>query len=178
MAIEPAREWWCDRIAGTPTRYMQPQVSGDIDLRTASVELAISFGTLHHIPNLSHTIAELSRVLTPGGVLLLREPISSMADWRKPRPGLTQNERGISTEWMFRALKQNRFYIRHAAPCIHPITVLIARAIRLGEPFNRLPFVWLDAALSTMTQWNRHYFRDSLWKKMAPGSYFYLAERL
>jgi len=178
VAIEPARVWWRDSIAGTPTCYMAPQVSGDIDLAAAAVDLAIAFGTLHHIPNVSHTIAELSRVMAPGGVLLLREPISSMGDWRKPRTGMTQNERGIPVEWMLRALGRNGFRVKQATLCIHPLTVRIARGIKARNPFNRPAFVWLDAALSVMTSWNRHYFREPFWKKVAPGSCFYFVERL
>jgi SAM-dependent methyltransferase len=177
VAIEPAREWWHDSIAGTPTVYMAPQVSGDIDLPAGVVDLAIAFGTLHHIPNVSHTIAELSRVMVPGGVLLLREPVSSMGDWRKPRPGSTRNERGIPVEWMVHALAENGFHLKRAALCIHPLIFRIARVTHAWDPFNSRAFVWLDAALSGMTGWNRHYFRDRLWKKVAPGVCCYFAER-
>jgi ubiquinone/menaquinone biosynthesis C-methylase UbiE len=34
---------------------------------------------LHHIPNVEHVLAELARVLTPGGLALIREPIHSVA---------------------------------------------------------------------------------------------------
>jgi len=178
VAIEPARGWWRDSIAGTPACYLAPQVSGDIDLADAVVDLAVSFSTLHHIPNVSHTLAELSRVMVPGGMLVLREPISSMGDWRKPRTGLTPNERGIPMRWMKRALADNGFHVKRAALCIHPLIVWIARGIRAQDPFNRRAPVWLDAALSAMTSWNLHYVREPFWKKVAPGTCFYVAERL
>ncbi|MCP4313053.1 MAG: methyltransferase domain-containing protein [Bacteroidetes bacterium] len=78
----------------TPT-YVKPRVDGKLEFPDNSFDLATCFGTLHHIPNVSYILSELIRVLKSGGALLLREPIISMGDWTKPRPGLTTNERGI-----------------------------------------------------------------------------------
>ena len=85
IAIEPAEKWWRDEIGGKPATYMAPSAIGDIALDSASVDLATSFGVLHHIPNVSHVVTEIARVLKPGGIFVLREPISSMGDWRKAR---------------------------------------------------------------------------------------------
>jgi SAM-dependent methyltransferase len=64
-----------------------------------SLDLAMSLGVLHHIPNVTKVLSEMIRVLKVGGVLLIREPIHSMGDWNSPRFGLTKNERGISEEF-------------------------------------------------------------------------------
>src|SRR5258708_6298832 len=95
IAIEPAEKWWRDDIGGKPAIYMSPSAIGDIKLDSATVDLATSFGVLHHIPNVSHVVGEIARVLKPGGLFVLREPISSMGDWRKPGAGLTAHERGL-----------------------------------------------------------------------------------
>src|SRR5690606_17145457 len=95
VAIEPWRRFWRETIAAAPAEYRSPTLRGTIDLPDGSCDLAGSFGVLHHIPNVAEVLGELARVLEPGGMLLIREPISSLGDFRRPRPGLTRNERGI-----------------------------------------------------------------------------------
>jgi len=81
-------------IDGMPVRYIRASPSGDIDLEDSSIDLVTCFGVLHHIPRVTHTLAEIHRILQSGGLALIREPITSMGDWRMPRLGLTRCERG------------------------------------------------------------------------------------
>jgi len=78
IAIEPAEKWWHDEIGGKPATYMSPSAVGDIKLDSATVDLVTSFGVLHHIPNVTHVVGEIARVLKPGGLFVLREPISAV----------------------------------------------------------------------------------------------------
>jgi SAM-dependent methyltransferase len=87
VAIEPGRRFWRPTIAGAPAEYRAPTPRGTIALPDASCDLAASFGVLHHIANVGEVLGELARVLEPGGVLILREPIVSLGDFSLPAPG-------------------------------------------------------------------------------------------
>jgi SAM-dependent methyltransferase len=177
IAIEPAERWWHDSIGGKPATYMSPSAIGDIKLDSATVDLATSFGVLHHIPNVSHVVGEIARVLKPGGVFVVREPVSSMGDWRKPRAGLTANERGLPIGW-FEALARAtgfRIVARHA--CMFAPLAVIAKKLGIFSPFARMPIVKLDWMISEALRWNARYWRDSFARKLAPSSAFWILER-
>jgi SAM-dependent methyltransferase len=71
IAIEPAEQWWSDAISVTPASFIKPAISGDIALADGAADLATCLGVLHHIPNAGHVLAEIARVLRPGGVFLM-----------------------------------------------------------------------------------------------------------
>ncbi len=150
---------------------------GDIGLDSATVDLATSFGVLHHIPNVSHVVAEIARVLKPGGLFVLREPISSMGDWRKARAGLTANERGLPIKWFDSLALANGFEIvaRHA--CMFGPLSTIAKKLGVSLPFASMPIVKLDWVISEAFRWNARYWRDSFAKKLAPTSAFWVLKR-
>ena len=177
VAIEPAREWWSDRIGDIPARYLMPQPSGDLALDDASVDLITCFGVLHHIPNVSHVLHELGRVARPGAVFLLREPILSMGDWRKPRPGLTRNERGLPQQWLEPTLSDAGFVIERRTRCaFNPLTRVMMKLGAL-QPFNRPLPVKADWLASKLLSFNIHYWRDTTWKKLGPSANFYVLRR-
>jgi SAM-dependent methyltransferase len=178
IAIEPAEKWWRDDIAGKPAKYMKPSAFGDIALESGTVDLATSFGVLHHIPNVSHVVGEIARVLRPGGLFVLREPISSMGDWRKPRPGMTANERGLPIEWFEELARAKRFsIITHHVCMFNPIS-MIAKKLGIKRPLTVMPVVVVDWLFSEALRWNVRYWRDSFIKKLAPSSAFWVLERL
>ena len=163
-------------IDGTPVRYIKASRSGDIDLADASVDLVTCFGVLHHIPRVGHTLEEMYRVLQPGGIALIREPITSMGDWRAPRPGLTKHERGIPYELFNTMLRNAGFRIRRATPCFFPLTDRLGRL--LGRPlWNSAAAVKFDALCSWLFAWNRTYHRRSFLEKVAPGHAFWVTEK-
>jgi SAM-dependent methyltransferase len=178
IAIEPAEKWWRNEIGGKPAKFMKPSVFGDIALESGTVDLATSFGVLHHIPNVSHVVGEIARVLAPGGLFLVREPISSMGDWRKPRPGMTAYERGLPIQWFEELARAKGFTIvtRHFCMCI-PLST-IAKKLGVSTPFAVIPIVVLDWLVCEALRWNVHYWRDSFTKKLAPGSAFWVLQRL
>lgn len=176
IAVEPAERWWQDEISGTSARYVKPTVLGDLELPDASVDLAVSLGVLHHIPNVSHILAEVSRVLTCGGYYILREPISTMGDWRRPRGNLTKNERGLPPRWLEAKLKSLGFRVVRRRYC------LFSGLLRFGQVFGVLDLnqplvVNADHVLCRLFTWNLHYHRNSLLKKIAPTSVFYVLEK-
>lgn len=168
IAIEPAERWWTDQINGTPTEYMKPSIMGDIPLPTASVDLVVCLGVLHHIPNVSHVFCEMARVLCPGGTMVLREPISTMGDWRKPRRGLTANERGLPPGWLESKARSLGLRVIRSTFCCFPLTSRLARLFRMETIYNSDALVLIDSFTSWLMQWNLHYHRDSPLKKIAP----------
>lgn len=177
IAIEPAEKWWRHEIGGKPATYLKPSVMGDIPLASGSADLATSFGVLHHIPNVSHVVRELARVLGPGALFVVREPITSMGDWRKARPGLTAHERGLPLPWFEQLARASGFRIVDRRTCMfNPLTAL-CKKIGFPTPLARKPIVLLDWLMSTALQWNAHYWRDNVLRKLAPSSVFWILER-
>ena len=177
IAIEPAEKWWRSEIVGKPATYMAPSAVGDIALDTASIDLAISFGVLHHIPNVSHVISEIARVLKPRGLFALREPISSMGDWRKARAGLTAHERGLPIKWLESVVPGAGFKILSSRACMFGPLPTIAKKMGLAAPYANMPLVKLDWMISEAFRWNARYWRDTFPKKLAPSSAFWILER-
>lgn len=177
VAIEPAKRWWADRIGGKPAEFRSPTLRGEVDMADGSIDLAVSLGVLHHIPNVSAVIAEFARLLRPGGVFVIREPITSMGDFRKPRPGLTPNERGIPHAMLQRWLEESGFVIERRSFCM--VNALGAAMGKLGwkSGFNDRLFTRIDALASGLLSANAVYWRDSLPKKIAPSSIFFLARK-
>ena len=177
IAIEPAEKWWHNDIGGKPAAYMRPSPIGDIELDSATVDLATSFGVLHHIPNVSHVVGEIARVLKPGGLFILREPISSMGDWRKPRAGLTANERGLPIEWFEALARTTGFNILARHACMFGPLSTISKRLGISLPFANMPIVKLDWLISEAFRWNARYWRDTFAKKLAPSSAFWILQR-
>lgn len=163
-------------IDGMPVRYIRASPSGDIDLEDSSIDLVTCFGVLHHIPRVTHTLAEIYRILQSGGLALIREPITSMGDWRMPRLGLTRCERGIPFELFNDMLRKTGFIIRRASPCIFPLTDRLGRL--LGRSlWNSAPAVRFDALFSRLFAWNLKYHRKNIFERLAPGHAFWIVEK-
>jgi len=177
LAIEPAVQWWRSEIGGKPAKYVKPTVSGDIDLRAASADLATSFGVLHHIPNVSHVVREVARVLAPGGIFVVREPISWMGDWRNPRIGLTANERGLPLDWFGQSVQLAGFTIVRRHLCMTSPLVIAMSRLGIAMPFKSAVLTRIDWAISEMLAFNVRYRRDSFVRKVAPGSAFWILQR-
>lgn len=176
IAVEPAERFWGERLGAIPAEFRKPAIDGTLDLPDRSVDLALALHVLHHIANVGHVIAEMARVLKPGGVLLMREPVASMGDFTRPRPGMTRCERGIPVKLM-------RELIADAGLRLERLTYrstpgLPELAMKLGiEPFNSRALVWIDEQLCRLTRFNDRYWRPSLWHKLAPRSVAYTARK-
>jgi SAM-dependent methyltransferase len=177
IAIEPAEKWWHQDIGGKPAIYMSPSANGDIKLDSATVDLATSFGVLHHIPNVSHVVGEIARVLKAGGLFVLREPICSMGDWRQARAGLTANERGLPIGWFESLAGTAGFKILARHACMFGPLSAVTKKLGIALPFAKMPIVKLDWLISEAFRWNARYWRDTFAKKLAPCSAFWILER-
>lgn len=67
-------------IDGIPVTYQEPKIDGSIDSENERFHIITCFSVLHHIPDVSQVLCELQRVLKPGGLIFIREPIVTMRE--------------------------------------------------------------------------------------------------
>lgn len=177
--IEPSDQFHKHELKGVPFIYTKPSIEGKMNFEDNRFHLATCFGTLHHIPNVSFVLGELYRCLAPGGYLLIREPVISMGDWRKPRYGLTKRERGIPIE-IFRArIRDLGFEIVQERFCF-AMTSFLQR--KIGR-FFRKPlhaykwYVLLDSVISRWTTFNLTYHAENIFQRISPTSVFYVLKK-
>lgn len=174
--LDASERYVVDDIQGVPVRYLMAEPSGRIALDAGSVDLITCFGVLHHVPNVSAVLAEMGRVLAPGGILLLREPTTSMGDWRQARRGLTRRERGLPRDLFRTFVERGGMTIEHAAPCYFPPWVRLCAALGFAT-FNSAAATRIDAALSTLFDRFWTYHRTTLAARFAPANLFVMARR-
>lgn len=165
--VEPATKFWRANVAGVAVNWLTPVYTGKLSLPAENFDLIIIFGVLHHIPNVSSVLSEMSRVLRPGGKIFIREPITSMGDWRYPRRGLTKHERGLPSHFISDisgrlglCVDIERFI------GFSPLLVLVSWFC--GAPWNSNLFLFIDNILSYLTRWNITYHRTAFFSKFAP----------
>lgn len=172
VLVEPSVAFRHEELDGVPLEYRPPSPTGDLPVEASSFDLVTCFGVLHHIANVSHVIAEIARVLRPGGHALVREPIVSMGDWRQPRRGLTPRERGIPLRLLRAMTAQAGFENAHEALCVMPLVSRIA-----GTWANSRSLVLLDSLLGRATAWNHRYHATAPWHKVQPTNVFLVLKR-
>lgn len=150
-----------------------PEPDGSIDMPNAYYDVVLTLSVLHHIANVTCLIEEISRLLSPGGHFYVREPCSSMGDWRYPRSA-TPNERGISKKFMMGACrKQNLVPIYRPVPILfEPLNRFVMKRFP-NLPINFRVLMVFDRLLSFLVSFNDYYWRDTLLKKIGPSSYQY-----
>jgi ubiquinone/menaquinone biosynthesis C-methylase UbiE len=173
---DPSDALGVSEIHGMPVRYTKPQMDGHIAFPDEAFDLVTCFGVLHHIPNVSAVIAEFYRCLAPGGYALVREPIISMGDWRRPRRGLTQRERGIPIAILRRTLHAAGFRVMRETLCMFPLTYRLHWFLK--EPvFNYRSVVKWDRLASSLFAWNLRYHATNFAQKLRPASAFYVLQK-
>lgn len=168
--VEASQTLRSERLGELPVDYVDPDPSGRLPFEDETFDLMTVLGVLHHIPNVSFVIGELARCLAPGGHIVLREPIVSMGDWRRPRPHLTALERGIPLPLLRRMVTEAGLQVVREAPCLFPP---VGRAWKLvfGRPVQSSALgVRLDAALARAFRFNYRYHAESRWQKLRPSS--------
>lgn len=177
--IEPSSNLQSGQIKHLKPVYKMPTVEGVIEYPDNYFDIVTSFGTLHHIPNALFVLKELYRVTKPGGYLLIREPVISMGDWRKPRKGLTRNERGIPLNLFRDTFKELNGEIVNEALCFS-MTAFFQRG--WSKVFKRPIYTYkvynqFDKWFSKMLKWNLHYHATKKLERIAPQSVFYVVKK-
>ncbi len=157
-------------------RTYKARSSGDLPFDDEAFDLATCFGVLHHIPNVSHVLREMHRTVKRGAPVLLREPISSMGDWRARRRGLTKRERGFPLGPFTDAMRRAGFEIERYEPCMFPLVPALWKAMH-RVCFNSPLAARVDMLLSRASAWNYTYHRTRLPQKLAPASGYWILRR-
>ena len=171
--VDPSDAFTRDEVYGMPATYIKPAIDGTLPFEDNTFDLLTCLGVLHHIPNVSYVIGELYRCMEPGGYALIREPIISMGDWRKPRPGLTKRERGIPLALFRQMIKQTGFQVDQEQFCTFPLLPKIWKT-----PYNKPLVTRLDALVSQMFAWNIRYHATSPLQKFRPRSVYYVLSKV
>lgn len=174
--LEPSSSYIDQDIQGIPIRYVKPHPSGIMPFKDNEFDLITCFGCLHHVPNVPMVIREMVRCLAPGGTMLMREPIVSMGDWRKPRVGLTKHERGIPLG-IFRSIVSGTG-VRIVRETLggFPLTPRLRTLLR-RHPYNSYLAVWLDKMLSIGFSWNYRYHPVTVFQKLTPSLVSYVLQK-
>lgn len=176
--IEPSDKQISAKIGHLIPKYVKPTSSGKLPFSDNQFDLITCFGVLHHIPNVSYVVSELIRVLKPDGILLIREPITSMGDWRYKRLGLTARERGISTNVFERIFAKYPVNVKRDY-CM-TMTPFLQR--KFGNFFTNSilsyqGYLILDKYLSRVMKLNCHYHPTNIFQRIAPQCVFYRIEK-
>lgn len=174
--VDPSDVFVNDKIHGVPAEYVKPVADGTLSISDETFDLVTCFGVLHHIPNVSVVVGELSRTLRPGGHMLLREPIVSMGDWRRPRQGLTRRERGIPIRVLSAIIKRSGLVITRQSLCEFPLVRRMSRMFPSGV-YNSALVTRFDALLSTAFAWNINYHARGTLQKVRPTSVFFILSK-
>jgi len=156
------------------SKVVESSVDGKINLESNSNDIVCAFSVLHHIANVTHVIKEIYRVIKPGGVFFVREPCSSMGDWRFQRSA-TPNERGISKKYMIKTATDAGFYVKkYPVPIVfEPINKCLSKIGILDKIPLQLIYM-VDRTLSWILSFNDYYWRDRLYKIFGPSAYAYI----
>lgn len=156
IILEPSEGFVRSQVGRLPVAYVAPNPNGELPFASGMFDLATCLGVLHHIPNVSRVVGELYRCLSPGGHALVREPIISLGDWRKPRPGMTPRERGIPLRILQQIVLQAGFEIVSMRTCMFQITYNLEWFFR-GSIWNSRAILLLDRVLCILFSRNARY---------------------
>lgn len=175
--VDPSDAFVRSSVFGIPCNYVKPDETGTLPFGDGEFDLITCFGVLHHIPNVSHVIAELGRCLEVGGYALIREPIVSMGDWRHPRPGLTKRERGLPVKPFAKILETSGLEICRRGYCGFRLIPKLGDMVKV-RVYNHAALVWIDAAVCRLLSWNAHYHATKPWHKFRPESAYFVVQKL
>jgi SAM-dependent methyltransferase len=162
-----------DGFANPKFRYIKPNADGSMPFAADTFDLVTCFGVLHHIPNVSTVMRELSRCTKPGGWLLVREPTHSMGDWDRPRRGLTRRERGIPLPIIRRMVADAGLQIAHQRRCMFSLTARLQPVLPKNQAVYNTP--WLtafDDYICNVPIWSEQYHPNNFFQRFRPWAVF------
>lgn len=178
--IEPSEHMRSEQIGLLNPIYVKPRMDGLLDFPDNSFDLASCLGVLHHIPNVTLVLSEIIRVLKPGGVLFLREPINSMGDWTRSRPGLTSNERGIPLSHFDNFFKTHNVEVvarNHCSTMIYQFQKIF-KLILKKSLYSYGWYIHFDRLLSSLLKGNVRYHSLKKRHRIAPSNIFFVVRKV
>lgn len=173
--LEPGEKFQTNEIAGKKVHYVKPTISGEMVFEDNSFDCITCLDVLHHVPNVSYILTEFFRVVKPGGVVLIREPITSMRVFDSiGRKGATKRERGIPLLPFRDAIKEAGFRIQRET--LYGFGPLFKLKQLMGGEYSNL-YIRADILLSKLFRWNYSYDNKNLWKKFRPTQVAYVIKR-
>lgn len=172
--VEPSNAFASNVVSGIPATYVSPDPSGILPFAAGTFDLVTCLGVLHHIPNVTYVVSEISRSMCEGGQALIHEPIVSMGDLTRMRPGLTKRERGIPLHLFREIFKKNKLRIMHEALCVYPG---VQRIGSVGAS------VYNNSAWTIKMEYFAGYLRltcpiaKTIWKKVRPTSVYFVVTK-
>jgi len=177
--VEAGQGYGRDPALRMPISVLPAQPTGDLPLGDSSVDLVTCFSVLQYIPNVSHVLGEFARVLESGGLLLLREPVTSMGGgWGTfPRgSGVAPHTRGIPLAYFRRQLAPHGFVVERETLTNFPAIRLLWN---LGPvPYNSRTLTSIDLALCRVFAPRQRYHAVSRWQRIRPGGISIFASRV
>lgn len=177
--IESSQEILDNQKDNKRFKYLLANIDGKIDLEDKKINIVSCFSTLHHIPNVSFLMKEIYRVLEPGGIVLISEPIVSMGNWDDPktRKGLTKRERGIPIQIFDKIIKDTGFLVVSRKFCIFsPFHLFFSRILKVKFYKSKI-LVILDYIFSRIFSFNIKYYRRNFIDKISPSNVFYILKK-
>jgi SAM-dependent methyltransferase len=171
--VDPSHEFHSDVVLGIPVEYTSPSLLGDLPFPSGQFDLVVGLGVLHHIPNVSYVVKELSRCLKCKGYALIREPIVSMGNWRDTRPGLTKHERGIPQKLLEQYFEDAGMTIVTKSYCVFPGVTRLWRLFG-GYAYNNPIASRFDSWLASIFAWNYRYHATTMISKIRPTAKYYV----
>jgi SAM-dependent methyltransferase len=171
--LDPCDAFQTDSVGGVPCQCLRPSVDGMMPFPDESFDLITCLGVLHHIANVTTVVKELRRCLSPGGSLLLREPIVSMGDWTKPRRTATKRERGIPLPILCRMIKEADFRVVSQRLCVFPPLARIWRHFG-ASAYNSGLATRIDGKLCRLFRSRVRYHATRLSHKIRPAAVYFV----
>lgn len=169
--MDPSDAFVKESVGGVPAQWVKPDPSGRMPFPDQTFDLITCFGVLHHVPNVSFVLREMVRVLKPGGYALIREPVVSMGDWRKPRQGLTKRERGIPLPIFRRMVADAGFAIIRERRIVFRPWILVSAKLGVW-PYNSAWSTAMDSVLARFFLWNNRYHAQGMLDKFRPSAVY------
>src|SRR5262245_62041286 len=177
VIVDPSDAFVRTQVHGIPTTYLKPAIDGCLPFDDQEFDLVTCLDVLHHIPNVSYVVSELYRCLRKAGFAILREPVVSMGDWRKPRRGLTKRERGIPDQLFDRMIERVGFKLSSKSYCMFPLVPRLWNTIFRRAAYNSAIATYLDEWLSLATKWNLTYHATNPLRKLRPTVVYHVLTR-
>lgn len=166
--LEPAGEFQNPEF-----EYVKPTASGRMHFADDTFDLVTCFGVLHHIPNVSAVMREMSRCTKPGGWQLICEPTHSMGNWDEPRRMLTPHERGIPPSIIRRIVADAGLQIVRERRCMFSLTSRLELLLPKRQfAFNTKWITTLDDYLCSLPIWSKRYHATNPVHKLRPSALF------